>query len=78
MKYSVFKIFPNHIGSFVNRSYRISLNFINAEILVYNGQVFYPIQVSKELIGYKVGSFVSTKKHCIYKKDKKKKKFIKK
>ena len=39
---------------------------------IYNGQIFIKIKIIKDMIGYKFGEFINTKKRYIYKKAKKK------
>lgn len=40
---------------------------------VYNGKEFIKIKILKEMIGYKFGEFINTRKKYVYKKNKKKK-----
>jgi small subunit ribosomal protein S19 len=40
---------------------------------IYNGKDFIKIKISKDMIGYKFGEFINTRKRYIYKKNKKKK-----
>lgn len=40
---------------------------------VYNGKEFIKLKILKEMIGYKFGEFINTRKKYVYKKNKKKK-----
>jgi ribosomal protein S19 len=42
----------------------------NSKVLIYNGQRYISVFVSKEKIGYKFGEFSFTRKKCIHKKKK--------
>lgn len=76
-KYNKYAQVPEQKTYFTNRAMRLSIWMENKTYHVYAGHVFYPITVHKRMLGFKMGSFVNTKKHCIYKKEKKKKKFLK-
>lgn len=41
---------------------------------VYNGKSFYSVVVTDDMVGHKFGEFSHTRKACVYKKNKKKKK----
>jgi small subunit ribosomal protein S19 len=41
---------------------------------IHNGKVFYPVLVTENMVGHKFGEFSHTRKICLYKKSKKKKK----
>jgi len=43
---------------------------LNKKFLIYNGKDFQKLIVSKEMIGYKFGEFVSTRKVVMFKKKK--------
>ena len=45
---------------------------------IYNGKDFIKIKILKDMIGYKFGEFINTRKRYIYKKQKKKNKWVKK
>ena len=47
-------------------------NFIEFTFQVYNGKTFTVIKVIDEMVGHKLGEFVSTRKQFSYKKNKKK------
>jgi len=61
-----------------SRGSTILCEFVGKTIGVYNGKQYFFINVNKLMPGYKLGSFVHTKKLCIYRKLKKGKKYIKK
>jgi ribosomal protein S19 len=63
-----------------NRSLTILNFFKNKVFFVYNGKIFISLKITKEMIGYKFGEFIFTKKKPIFKskKDKKLKKKLKK
>ena len=63
--------------SITNRNIIISSNAPNTLISVYSGKSFFPLVIHASMIGFKTGSFIATKKHCIFKKEKQKKKFSK-
>ena len=42
--------------------------FINKKFNIYNGKKFITILVSEDMVGYKFGEFLSTRKKCIHKK----------
>jgi ribosomal protein S19 len=60
----------------MDRSSTIVEDCIYLDINVYNGQKYKTLAIEEHLLGYKLGEFVLTKKRCIYrnKKGKKKKK----
>jgi small subunit ribosomal protein S19 len=47
-------------------------NFVELTFRVYNGKVFTIIKIINEMVGHKLGEFVSTRKQFSYKKTKKK------
>ena len=47
-------------------------NFVEFTFQVYNGKTFTVIKVIDEMVGHKLGEFVSTRKQFSYKKNKKK------
>ena len=47
-------------------------NFIEFTFQVYNGKTFTVIKVIDEMVGHKLGEFVSTRKQFSYKKNKRK------
>jgi len=46
----------------------IGLNDLNKKFLVYNGKSFYKLIISKEMVGYRFGEFVFTRKFFKFKK----------
>ena len=46
----------------------ITLNDLNKKFLIYNGKSFYKIIISKEMVGYRFGEFVFTRKFFKFKK----------
>lgn len=59
----------------MSRSTTIVPNFIGKIFYVYNGSSYTPVEIVDEMIGHKLGEFVLTKKICVYKRKKKKKKY---
>jgi len=53
---------------------RIEFNDLNKKFLVYNGKDFQKVIVTKNMIGYRFGQFIITRKVVTFKKKKKKKK----
>lgn len=47
-------------------------NFIEFTFQVYNGKTFTVVKIIDEMVGHKLGEFVSTRKQFSYKKNKKK------
>jgi small subunit ribosomal protein S19 len=41
---------------------------------IHNGKTFYPVLITENMVGHKFGEFSHTRKICLYKKSKKKKK----
>jgi small subunit ribosomal protein S19 len=56
----------------VSRNSEILPKFIGLTLRVYNGKAFVTITINDEMIGHKIGEFVSTRKQFSYKKKKKK------
>lgn len=61
-----------------SRGSTILCEFVGKTVGVHNGKQYFFININKLMSGYKLGSFVHTKKLCIYRKLKKGKKYIKK
>ena len=59
-----------------SRASTITKNYLNKKVYVYNGKFFISLYIKKEMVGYKFGEFVYTKKggYSIHKKKKKNKK----
>lgn len=66
---------PNKIPSFKtwSRSALICSDFVGLKLRVHNGKDFVPLIISSEMIGYRLGEFVSTRAKYEFKKKKKKK-----
>lgn len=56
-----------------DRKKQINLNDVNKSLLVYNGQNHVLIKINENMVGYKLGEFVMTRKRYISKKKKKNK-----
>ena len=56
-----------------SRSSTISSDFVGLRFRVHNGKDFIPVVISPEMVGYKLGEFVSTRVRYEFKKKKKKK-----
>jgi ribosomal protein S19 len=54
----------------LSKNILLSPNHLNAQFEVYNGKTFSKVQVTKEMIGCKLGEFVRTRKEYFYKKKK--------
>jgi ribosomal protein S19 len=57
-----------------NRSSTIIDNMIHKIIKIYNGKSYVSLDIKENMIGYKLGEFIQTKKRCIYRNKKGKKK----
>lgn len=57
-----------------SRSSTIIPEFVGLRFRVYNGKDFFPVTVTPEMIGFKLGEFVTTRAKYVYKKKKKGKK----
>lgn len=55
------------------RNYEITSRVVGLTCNVYSGQKFIKINLTDEMIGYKVGEFVPTREKFVFKKKKKKK-----
>lgn len=58
----------------LDKASRIPNHYVNATCLVYNGQTFRSIFITQEMLGFRFGDFIITKKRCIYRIKKRKKK----
>ena len=58
----------NKIKIMVKRSRKITKNLINKKLLVHNGKYYEQIAIKKDMVGFKIGSFISTRFSFIYKK----------
>jgi ribosomal protein S19 len=56
-----------------NKNQVIMPKDIDVNYNIYNGKTFIKLKITKEMLGYKFGEFVNTRKKNIYKKVKKKK-----
>jgi ribosomal protein S19 len=57
-----------------NRNSTILFSFIDRTFYIYNGKTYYKLFITKDQIGFKLGSFSHSKKRCIYRVKKKVKK----
>jgi len=48
----------------------IQLSDINKKFLIYNGKHFQKLIISKEMVGYRFGEFIVTRKYVPFKKKK--------
>jgi ribosomal protein S19 len=55
------------------RNYEITSKFVGLMYLVHSGKMFIKLNITDEMIGHKVGEFVSTRERFVFKKKKKKK-----
>jgi small subunit ribosomal protein S19 len=69
-KYNLIRKKKNWIKIF-NKNLTIMPQYIDYIYNIYNGKTFINIKVTKDMIGYKFGEFINTKKRHIYKKKKK-------
>ena len=60
-----------------NKNLVIMPQYINYIYNIYNGKTFIKIKITSDMVGYKFGEFINTRKRYIYKK-KKKNKWVKK
>lgn len=74
------KLLKNAISAKINnkkilytrsRCSTITFDFLDLIVYVYNGKIYYPLNVKEYMLGYKFGAFCFTKKRAIYKKKKK-------
>lgn len=57
-----------------SRSSTITFDFIDLMVYIYNGKKYFPLRINEDMLGYKFGDFIFTKKKMVFKKKKKKKK----
>lgn len=57
-----------------SRNSTILFSFVDRLFYIYNGKAYYKLYVSKDQVGFKLGSFSHSKKRCIYRTKKKTKK----
>ena len=58
----------NNNRNIYSTSTTIVPRFVNNKFNIYNGHKFVLILVTEDMIGYKFGEFISTRKKCIHKK----------
>lgn len=58
----------NYEFEILTRNSLIVPKFVGLSLRVYNGKTFIIIKIIKEMIGYKLGEFVPTRKQFFYKK----------
>ena len=63
-------VFKNNIKT-ISKNSIILPKFIGITLRVYNGKAFIIVKVIDEMVGHKLGEFVSTRKQFSYKKKKK-------
>jgi small subunit ribosomal protein S19 len=76
VKSSIFqKIYQTNDKKFKTTSRKTTILpfFIGRNIQVHNGKFFIPINIVEEMVGYKLGDFVSTRLRHVYKKKNRKK-----
>lgn len=69
-----FVAFPNLQESLKNntpvytraRSCTILPNFVGIKFMVHNGKDYIPVQITEEMIGFKLGEFAATRKRFSY------------
>ena len=54
------------------RNMKIYPKFLGKTVLVHNGKLYLKLKIKKEMIGFKFGEFIPTKKTFLFKKTKKK------
>lgn len=54
-------------------SFFIDSSFLNKNVLVYNGNNFIPLSIKSEMIGFRFGDFITTRKNFTFPKKKTKK-----
>ena len=57
-----------------SRSSVITFDFMNFTIYIYNGKNYFPIKIKENMLGYKLGDFIFTKKRMQFRKKKIKRK----
>lgn len=57
----------------LSRNYEITSKIVGLTCNVHSGKAFVPLSITDEMIGHKVGEFVSTRERFVFKKKKKKK-----
>lgn len=59
----------------MSRASIIRSDFTGKVFYVHNGNSYRPVHVKENMVGHRLGEFALTKKICVYKRKKKKKKF---
>jgi len=54
-----------------SRSSTITFDFLDLTVFVYNGKIYYPLNIKEYMLGFKFGAFCFTKKRAVFKKKKK-------
>lgn len=65
------KLISKNIVKTMSKNSIILPNFINYSFRVYNGKTFTIVKIIDEMVGHKLGEFVSTRKQFFYKKKQK-------
>ena len=72
IKDELFKRKKNQRIEIINKNLTILPEYLNKFAHIYNGQTFIYLKIYKNMIGYKFGEFIYTKKKNIFKKKNKK------
>ena len=60
-------------GTIFKKNFTITPNLVNSNVKIYTGKKFLLINITEEMIGYKIGEFLTTREKFEFKKKKKKK-----
>lgn len=55
-------------GQTYSRNTTITPSFVDINVNLYNGKIFTNIQITKEMVGHKLGEFMNPRKKFTYKK----------
>jgi ribosomal protein S19 len=58
----------NKIIKIINKNFVILPEYLDYIFNIYNGKTFIKLKITKEMVGYKFGEFINTRKKNIYKK----------
>jgi small subunit ribosomal protein S19 len=56
-----------------SRASQITSDFVGLRLKIHNGKEFFPIVITNEMVGHKLGEFALTRARYVFKKKKKKK-----
>ena len=65
------KILKNTWTKIYNKNLIILSQYVNKVFRIYNGKIFISLKINSNMVGYKFGEFVYTRKKHVYKKKKK-------